>query len=105
VDLARAEIAGCRKTLEQFLGRPVWAIAYPFGEPHSVGTREYKLAQEAGYECAFVNVGGVLDPVSARFALPRIHVTGEMSLSVYEAYISGVHDALRNRFRPQPGGA
>jgi peptidoglycan/xylan/chitin deacetylase (PgdA/CDA1 family) len=105
VDLARAEIAECRKALEQFLGRPVWAIAYPFGEPHSVGIREYKLAEEAGYECAFVNVGGVLDPASARFAFPRIHVTGDMSLSVYEAYISGAHDSLRNRLRPQPGGA
>jgi hypothetical protein len=102
-DLARAEIAECRKALEKGVGRPVWAIAYPFGDPHSVGTREYKLAEEAGYECAVVNVGGVLDPVSARFALPRIHVTAEMSLSVYEAHISGVHDALRSRLRPHPG--
>jgi peptidoglycan/xylan/chitin deacetylase (PgdA/CDA1 family) len=100
LDLARAEIADCRTVLEQSLGRPVWAIAYPFGDPASVGSRECKLAKEAGYECAFVNVGGVLDPASARFALPRVHVTGDMSLSVYEANVSGVHDALRSRFRP-----
>jgi peptidoglycan/xylan/chitin deacetylase (PgdA/CDA1 family) len=105
VEFARAEIAECREALELSLGRPVWAIAYPFGEPSSVGTREYRLAEEAGYECAFVNVGGVLNPVSARFALPRVHVTAEMSVSVYEAYISGVHDALRNRLRSRLGGA
>jgi len=97
-ELARAEIAECRTLIEQALGRQVWAIAYPFGDPGSVGTRELKLAEEAGYECAFVNVGGVLDLASVRFALPRVHVTAEMPLSVYEAYVSGFHDALRSRF-------
>jgi peptidoglycan/xylan/chitin deacetylase (PgdA/CDA1 family) len=101
-DLARSEIANCRMVLEQALGQPVWAIAYPFGNPESVSAREYKLAEEAGYECAFINIGGTLDPESRRFALPRIHVSAEMSLSVYEAYVSGFHDALRIWLRPQP---
>jgi len=98
-DLARAEIAECRTGLEHALGRPVWSIAYPFGDPASVGEREFALAEEAGYECAFVNVGGVLNSTSPRFAFPRIHVTAAMSASVYEAYISGFHHALRSRFR------
>ncbi len=98
-DLARVEIAECRKLLEESLGRAVWALAYPFGDPSSVGEREFRLAAEAGYECAFVNVGGVLARASNRFALPRVHVTAEMSLPVYEAYISGVHDALRSRMK------
>ena len=104
VELARSEIGDCRETLEHSLGRPVWAIAYPFGDPGSVGTREFKLAEEAGYECAFVTVAGVPDRVSARFAFPRVHVTAEMPLSVYEAYVSGFHDALRNRLRPNGAG-
>jgi peptidoglycan/xylan/chitin deacetylase (PgdA/CDA1 family) len=98
LEMARAEIADCRKVLEGALGRQVWAVAYPFGDPGSVGAREFKLAEEAGYECGFMNVGGVLDAVSARFALPRVHVTAEMSLPVYEAYLSGFHDAMRRRF-------
>ena len=98
-ELAHAEIVECRKALEDSLGQKVWAMAYPFGTPSSVGAREYKLAEEAGYECAFVNVGGAVKPASPRFALPRIHVTAEMSLPVYEAHISGFHDALRSRFR------
>lgn len=102
-ELARAEIAECREALETSLGRSIWAIAYPFGDPASVGAREYRLAEEAGYECGFVNVGGGLKSQSPRFALSRIHVTAEMSLEVYEAYISGFHDALRTRFRPRPG--
>jgi peptidoglycan/xylan/chitin deacetylase (PgdA/CDA1 family) len=98
-DLARVEIEEFGKRLGEFLGQPVWALAYPFGDPASVGEREIKLAADAGYTCAFVNVGGVLNRESARFALPRIHVTAEMSLPVYEAHVSGVHNALRSRMR------
>jgi len=96
-DLARVEIEECGKRLGESLGQPVWALAYPFGDPGSAGEREFKLAADAGYQCGFVNVGGVLDRESARFALPRVHVTAEMSLAVYEAYVSGVHNALRTR--------
>ncbi len=102
IDSARTEIAECRRALESVLGCPVWAIAYPFGDPASVSEREYRLAKEAGYECAFVNVGGGLKSRSSPFAFPRIHVTAEMSLEVFEAYISGFHDDLTNRFRPRP---
>jgi len=80
----------------------VWAMAYPFGDPASVSEREYRLAEEAGYECAFVNVGGGLKARSSPFAFSRIHVTAEMSLEVYEAHISGFHDDLRRRFKPGP---
>lgn len=102
IESARTEIAECRWAIESALGYPVWAIAYPFGDPASVSEREYRLAEEAGYECAFVNVGGGLNSWSSPFALSRIHVTAEMSLEVYEAYISGFHDDLRKRFRSGP---
>ena len=102
---ARVEIAGSRAAIERSLGEAVWAIAYPFGDPASVGDREFKLAESAGYDCAFVNVAGTVDRNAGKFALPRIHVTAEMSLPVYEAYVSGFHDALRNRLRPAAAGA
>jgi peptidoglycan/xylan/chitin deacetylase (PgdA/CDA1 family) len=98
-DLASTEIADCRQPLQQCTGQPVWAFAYPFGNPSSVGSREYQIAKAAGYECAFLNVGGPVLASSPRFALPRIHVTAEMSLPVYEAHISGFHDSLRQGFR------
>ena len=99
-DLAFSEIAHCRQLLQQCIDRTVWAFAYPFGDPASVGNREYQLAESAGYECAFLNVGGPVAEASCRFALPRIHVTAEMSLAVYEAHVSGFHDSLQRRFRP-----
>jgi peptidoglycan/xylan/chitin deacetylase (PgdA/CDA1 family) len=98
-DLARAEIGDCKVALERCSGQHVWAIAYPFGDPASVGSREYTLAEDASYTCGFVNVGGSVGALNSRFALPRIHVTAEMSLSVYEAHISGFHGSLQSRFR------
>jgi peptidoglycan/xylan/chitin deacetylase (PgdA/CDA1 family) len=97
-ELARVEMLECRKAMEQRLGKQVWALAFPFGTSASVGDREHKLAEEAGYECAFLNVGGSLQAASPRFALPRIHVTAEMPLGDYEAHVSGFHDALQDRF-------
>jgi len=98
-ELARAEIEDSRSALQKCSGQPVWAIAYSFGDPASVGNREYRLAESAGYECGFMNVGGAVGQSDFRFSLPRIHVTAEMSLSVYEAHISGFQDALQRRFR------
>ena len=99
VELARSEIGDCRLTLQRCSGQSVWAIAYPFGDPASVGGREYQLAEAAGFECAFMNVEGSIDASSPRFSLPRIHVTADMSLPVYEAHISGFHSSLQRRFR------
>lgn len=98
-DLASAEITDCRALLQRCAGQSVWAIAYPFGDPASVGSREYQLAEKAGYECAFVNVGGGVDVSSSKFSLPRIHVTTEMTPPVYEAHISGFHSSLQSWFR------
>lgn len=96
-DLARCEIADCRKPLQLSTGQPVWALAYPFGDPASVGDREYQLAEAAGYECAFLNANGPVLGALPRYAFPRIHVTAEMSLPVYEAHISGFHHSLQAR--------
>jgi len=96
---AHDEIDSCREVLRKSSGQDVWALAYPFGDPQSVGAREYNYAEAGGYDCAFVNVGGALDWKFSRFALPRIHVTGAMSLPVYEAHVSGFHGSLQKRMR------
>lgn len=91
---ARREIVDSRRELENCTGKPVWALAYPFGNHATVGEREFRLARQAGYECAFMNVSGRL-AASDRFALARVHVTAEMSLNVFEAHASGFHEDLR----------
>lgn len=98
-ELARREITECRHMLAKRLSRPVWALAFPFGDRASVGAREYRLAEEAGYSCAFLNVAGAVDRESARFSFPRVHVTADMSLSVYEAHVSSFHHSLQSMVR------
>jgi peptidoglycan/xylan/chitin deacetylase (PgdA/CDA1 family) len=100
-DLAWNEIAESRKALEAALGKPVWAMAYPFGDPESVGVREFEMTERAGYKCAFLNFGGGFPASIPRFAIPRVHVTSDMTLGEFEAHISGFYDALRQRFRPR----
>jgi peptidoglycan/xylan/chitin deacetylase (PgdA/CDA1 family) len=100
--LAWKEIAEIRLALERVTGAPTWAVAYPFGNPGSVSERESAMAERAGYECAFLNAGGRFSESISLFAVPRVHVTGKMSLAEFEAHISGFHDVLRRRFtRPE----
>lgn len=96
-DFAVKEIAECRKLLGSALERDVWAFAYPFGDPASVTRREVQLAEDAGYECAFLSVDGGFGALNPRFALPRVHVSAEMGLSEFEAHLSGLHRSLRSR--------
>lgn len=95
------EMSQSREALGRVLERPVWAIAYPFGDPASAGAREFKMAAQAGYKCAFVNFGGGFRRNFSRFAIPRVHVTADMNLGEFEAHVSGFHQSLKERFRPE----
>lgn len=96
-ELAWKEISESRSALENALGKRVWALAYPFGDPASVTCREWQMAERAGFECAFMNVGGGFGASLPKFAIPRVHLTSQMELPEFEAHVSGFHNALRGR--------
>jgi peptidoglycan/xylan/chitin deacetylase (PgdA/CDA1 family) len=96
-DLAWAEISESRKVLENAVGRPIWALAYPYGDAASVTASEQEMAERAGFHCAFMNVGGGFGAALPRFALPRVHVTANMGLPEFEAHVSGFYRALQAR--------
>jgi peptidoglycan/xylan/chitin deacetylase (PgdA/CDA1 family) len=96
-ELADVEITECKKKLEAALQKPIWAFAYPFGDPASVTPQVLALAKEAGYSAAFLNYGGGLGSELPPWALPRIHVTSEMTLAELEAHVSGFHARLQHR--------
>jgi hypothetical protein len=98
-DLAWSEISESKHNLEQALGRKISALAYPFGDSSSVTSREVQMAERAGFQCAFLNVGGAFGTQTPRFALPRVHVTAEMTIAEFEAHISGFHRSLQEMFR------
>jgi peptidoglycan/xylan/chitin deacetylase (PgdA/CDA1 family) len=97
-ELAWREIFESRCSLQSFLNRPIWALAYPFGDPGSVTQREQEMAERAGFKCAFLNFGGGLGAGTPLFALPRVHVTADMGLAEFEAHVSGFHRSLRGHF-------
>ena len=94
-DHARAEIADCKTKLETALGKPIWAMAYPFGDAQSVTPQVLAMPEKAGYAAAFVNFGGGLGATLPPYALPRIHVTSQMSLAEFEAHVSGFYLRLQ----------
>ena len=92
-DIAADEITSSRLDLKRTLQKEVWAFAYPFGDPGSVGLREVELAERAGYRCAFLNCE--TSPTDSRFALPRLHITADISLAEIAAHLSGFHESIR----------
>ena len=90
-----AEISESRIALQHSLNRQIWALAYPFGDRHSVSDREVEMAQRAGFACAFLNIENDMDTETSLFSLPRIHVTAGMTISEFEAHVSGFYRSLR----------
>jgi peptidoglycan/xylan/chitin deacetylase (PgdA/CDA1 family) len=103
-DVAWKEICESKRNLEATLGKKIWAFAYPFGDSSSVTSREVRMAGEAGFDAAFFNEEGVCADQHSRLTLPRVHVTGGMSLAELEARLSGVHRSLQWLFRPHSAG-
>jgi hypothetical protein len=95
------EIKKSQELLGSVVQGEVWAMAYPFGDLSSAGTREFEMAARAGYECAFMNCGGSFQGKFQRFETPRVHVTADMTLGEFEAHLTGFHDKLRQRFGRQ----
>jgi peptidoglycan/xylan/chitin deacetylase (PgdA/CDA1 family) len=100
-EMAWEEISESRRVLQCAVGRPVWALAYPFGDAASVSGRDMRMAEQAGFQCAFMNTGGGFGAQLSRFALPRVHVTASMSLSEFEAHVSGFYRDFRCRLSLQ----
>jgi peptidoglycan/xylan/chitin deacetylase (PgdA/CDA1 family) len=93
---ARREIADSKLALEQALGRPVQAFAYPFGASGlDFNLRDEALVQESGYSLAFAVEGGFVTRASNRFALPRVGI-GRMTRAQFAAAVTGAVDALKN---------
>jgi peptidoglycan/xylan/chitin deacetylase (PgdA/CDA1 family) len=96
-ELAHSEIAGSGTLIESAVGNPAWAFAYPFGDAQSVTPQVLAIPEEAGYKAAFLNFGGGLGTPLPPYALPRVHVTADMSLAEFDAHISGFHARLQRR--------
>ncbi len=99
---ARLEIEGSKTALADRLGRPVRHLAFPVGDPGSAGSREFRLAAEAGFDTAVTTRPGHLFAAHARTptALPRVSVNGlYQTEDAVRALLSGVPFLAWNRGR------
>lgn len=101
-ELAWNEIVESRARLESALGKPIWAFAYPFGDSASVSPRIISMAKQAGFDAAFLNIGGGLGASLPAHAIPRVHVNASMSLAEFEAHVSGFYESLQRGLRRTP---
>ena len=102
---ARAEITDSRGELEQHLGRPVTAFAYPAG---LYGERERRFVAEAGYTVGVTCEPGVNLASTDRLLLRRRQIDRGDSLLDFRAKIGGGHDTplpMRGLYRRLRYGA
>lgn len=81
---ASVEIAESKKILEDFVGHPVTVFAYPYGASNNAAA---VLVQRAGYTLAFTTQGGTTLSYQKRLTLPRVRISGGLSLAAYRAKV------------------
>ncbi len=98
----RAEMDMSRAVIEAALGIRPAHLSYPYGDPTSVGAREFKIAAELGFKTAVTTRPGVIARAHAQHltALPRISLNGEyQQLRYVRVLLSGAATAMWNGFR------
>src|SRR5712672_653774 len=101
-EIASHEMAISRARIESVLQRPVVHLAYPYGDKIAAGTREFALAQAAGYKTAVTTRPGMIFPGSAGHptALPRVSLNGNyQDRRILPVLTSGAATAMWNGFR------
>ena len=83
------ELRESRRILEQELGEPVRLLAYPFGTRRTVSARDHQLAEQAGYEAAFLDMTAPLRRGQPLWALPRSKVLHVDAPAVVRSTLSG----------------
>lgn len=92
---ASMQAARSRATLEDLLGAPVTAFAYPFGTRADYNDNTTAVLREAGYMCAFTSQHGAITPGMDAFVLPRVKVEGGEGIWMFQSVARGGLDGWR----------
>ena len=101
-EITHQEMAISRARIEEALQRPVLHLAYPYGDRHAAGPREFALARAVGFETAVTTRPGMIFPESADHltALPRVSLNGNyQDTRILPVLTSGAATAMWNGFR------
>lgn len=101
LEAARDEIERSRRILEERITRPVSHFAYPFGDPETVGEREFDLCRELGFATATTTRTGNLTSShkDSLHNLPRIPVWSFETRQTLAAKLSGSYAFLAEVYR------
>lgn len=93
----RIELQGSRRLLEEWTGKPVTHLAYPFGGREQAGRREFEMAKELGFESATTTRAGHLHPrhMANPFALPRLAIGYDDTMTRFRWKLSGLDCMIR----------
>lgn len=97
---AEAELTACRKGLEEAVGHPVTALAWPWGRWHAVSL---EAARGAGFTMAFTLERGPLARGADAMRLPRLEVRKNKGIAWFTARLAlhsrrlaaGAYSAIR----------
>ena len=92
---AESEIKGSRTNLEQELGTPVTAFAYPYGTLADFNHDIAVAMKSCGYRLAFTSQHGAIRPHMNAMTLPRIKVEGGEDPWLFPLMARGGLDAWR----------
>ena len=92
----REEVEGSKRRIEQEIGRPCVALAYPDGTRRSFGERDKRVLRESGFAGAFSQIPGHNTPGADRFALRRFNVPGgKADFLTFVATVTGIREVAR----------
>jgi peptidoglycan/xylan/chitin deacetylase (PgdA/CDA1 family) len=98
-DVLLYELTESRRELSEITGKPVTALAYPYGY---VDDRVERAAREAGYGLAFTATPG---PTGNDFRLPRQPIAGSDDIRVVSLKMSRLFHGLGAIYAMTPAGA
>jgi peptidoglycan/xylan/chitin deacetylase (PgdA/CDA1 family) len=102
IESLQREMSESREIIARRVGQRPCHFAYPFGDRASAGRREFRAAEELGFETAVTTRKGMLFSDHARHlhALPRLSLHGHFQSARHlSVLLSGAPTALWNRFR------
>lgn len=88
-------LSGSKSLLEERLGSPVFAFAYPYGTRADFDLDTARAVERAGYRLAFTSQHGQVKIGTNRHLLPRVKVEGGEGISTFAALVKGGLDPWR----------
>jgi peptidoglycan/xylan/chitin deacetylase (PgdA/CDA1 family) len=92
---ARQELSRSRRLLEERLGTPVTALAYPFGTRRDFNSDVATMAAASGYRFGFTSQHGPIRRGDNSLVLNRVKVESGDSLATFASLVHGGLDAWR----------